>query len=74
MNIRSGTIAALIIGSALIWAAVIVGCASALKGTECYDKIQYVLIGGVIAHIILIWGPMAVQFRKMRSMIKKDPK
>ena len=55
----------LIIGSAIIWAAIIVGCSSALSGTECYDNIKYILSGGVIAHILLIWGPAAVIIRKI---------
>ena len=58
------SIGALIITSALIWGLVIVGCSFALKGTECYDKIQNILVGGVFAHFILIWGPLALQFRK----------
>jgi hypothetical protein len=67
MNKKKRTIGALIIGSAIIWAAVIVGCSLALKGTECYDQIQNILVGGVLAHIILIWGPMALLFKKMKE-------
>ncbi len=46
----------LVIASALIWGFVIIGTSNALKGTECYDKIQNYLIGGVLMHIILIGG------------------
>ena len=58
---------ALIIGSALIWAAVIIGSALALKGTDCYEEIQNILFGGVITHLILIWGPLAIQLKKSKE-------
>ena len=61
------TVGAFIIGSAIIWAAVIMGCAAALNGTECYAKIQMILVGGVLTHIILIWGPAAILFRGLKS-------
>jgi len=57
----------LIIGSALIWGAVIVGSSLALKGTECYDKIQNILVGGFITHLILIWGTLAAIVSKMKK-------
>jgi len=72
MEKRNRTIAALIIGSAIIWAAVIIGCSLSLKGTECYDQIQNILVGGVLGHIILIWGPMAISGRKMKEN-REDP-
>jgi len=64
MNKRKGRLGAIIIASAIIWAAVIIACASALKGTDCYNEIQFILSGGVVAHIIIIWGPMVAIFRK----------
>jgi hypothetical protein len=67
MEKRYKTIGAYIIASAIIWAAVIIGCAYVLKGTECYGKIQNILSGGVIAHIILIWGPLVILFKKARK-------
>ena len=53
-----------IIASAIIWAAVIIGCSLKLKGTNCYDEISLILVGGVIVHLLFIWGPLAVMFRK----------
>jgi len=64
MDKKFKTIGAFIIGSAIIWGAVIIGSSYALKGTECYDKIQNILVGGVLSHIILIWGPLALLFKK----------
>ncbi len=67
-------VGSLIIGSAIIWGAVILGCSIALKGTECYSKIQYAVFGGTFAHIIFIWGPMAVLFNKVKTNVKNEDK
>ena len=64
---KKSTAGALIIGSAIIWGAVIVGSAMALKGTDCYDKIQNILVFGVITHLILIWGPFLALMNKNRK-------
>lgn len=50
-----------IIGSAIIWGAVIFGCSLKLKGTGCYDQISTILIGGFIAHLLFIWGPLVAK-------------
>ena len=72
MENKMSKIGGLIIASAIIWGAVIIGCASALKGTECYDSIQNILVGGVLAHIILIWGAMALLFKKTEDNKPED--
>lgn len=64
---KKSTLGALIIASAIIWGAVIVGCSLALKGTGCYDKIQNILVLGVITHVILIWGPFVAIVNKSRN-------
>ena len=64
MDRKFKTIGAFIIVSSIIWGAVILGSSYALKGTGCYDEIQNILVGGAISHIILIWGPLAILFRK----------
>jgi hypothetical protein len=64
---KKSTLGALIIGSAIIWAAVIVASSMALKGTDCYDKIQNILVGGVISHLILIWGPFVAAISKNKK-------
>lgn len=58
------SVGAIIIASAIIWGLVILGTSYALKGTECYGKIQNILVGGVMAHFILIWAPMSLMLRK----------
>ena len=60
-----------IIGSAIIWGAVILGSSYALKGTECYDKIQTGLYLGSFAHLIFIWGPLAAIASKMKKENKE---
>jgi len=58
-----------IIGSALVWGLVIIGCSFALKGTECYGEIQNILFGGTAIHLILIWGPLAARLKKQGESI-----
>ena len=67
MDKKKKTIGAFIIGSAVIWGAVIIGSSFALKGTECYDKIQNIIFGGFITHLILIWGPLAAMVAKLKK-------
>ena len=67
---KKSTIGVFIIASALIWGGVILGSALALKGTECYEKIQNILAGGVITHLILVWGPVALLFKKKKEESK----
>ncbi|MCD4729133.1 MAG: hypothetical protein K8R74_00925 [Bacteroidales bacterium] len=57
----------LIIASAIIWGAVIVGCSYKLKGTECYEAISNILFAGVIMHFLLIWAPLGSQLRKKKE-------
>ena len=61
------TVGSLIIASAIIWGMVIVGCSYALKGTECYGEIQNILVGGVVTHLILIWGPVVILLKKLKE-------
>lgn len=72
MNKEVKTIGAFIIGSAIIWGAVIIGCSLALKGTGCYARIQNILAGGVVTHLIIIWGPLAVLFKKLKGSQPED--
>jgi hypothetical protein len=67
MDKQIKTVGALIIASAIIWGAVIVGCAAALRGTECYSEIQNILVGGVFSHLILIWGPLGILLKKRKN-------
>ena len=60
-------IGALMIGSAIIWGIVILGCSWKLQGTECYDQIQNILSAGAGIHLILIWGPIGAMFATMKK-------
>lgn len=68
---KKGLIGYFIIGSAIIWGAVIIGCSLMLRGTSCYQAISNVLIGGMITHLIFIWGPLASQFKKKENIVTK---
>lgn len=59
-----------IIGSAIIWGAIILGCSVALNGTVCYDKIQNYLVLGFVAHLLFIWGPLATTAKKEKNSKK----
>ncbi len=61
---KKGLIGYFIIGSAIIWGAVLIGCALKLKGTSCYDEIYLILSGGAGIHLIFIWGPIVSQLKK----------
>ncbi len=61
------TYGAFIIGSAIIWGAVIIGAAILLKGTPYKESINRLLIGGTLAHLILIWGPMGAMMKKRKE-------
>lgn len=50
---KKNAYAAIIIASAIIWGLVIIGCSYKLKGTTCYEEINFILIGGVLSHIFL---------------------
>ena len=52
---KNKTIGAAIISSAIIWGAVMIGCAFILRGTGYYNNISFILYGGVIMHFIMVW-------------------
>lgn len=54
-----------IIGSALIWAATILGCSFILK--ETFTQISALLSSAAAIHLIIIWGSLAGQFKKQRE-------
>jgi len=67
MNKNILSIGLYIIASAIIWGAVIIGCAYKLKGTDCFDEIVYILSIGSTVHLVLIWGPVAVMIKKLKE-------
>jgi hypothetical protein len=56
-----------IIASAIVWGAVMVGCAFKLKGTDFYNEISLILYGGMVFHLLFIWAPLAIQFKKNKE-------
>ncbi|MDA3952735.1 MAG: hypothetical protein PF485_03745 [Bacteroidales bacterium] len=69
---KKGKIGYFIIGSAIIWGLVIVGCSLKLKGTTCYENINLILSGGAGIHLLLIWGPLVSFFKKETNTEKTD--
>ena len=63
---KKSTTGYLIIASAIVWGAVIFGCALVLKGTPYKEKIDNILYGGVIFHLLFIWAPLGNQLRNKK--------
>ncbi len=61
-----------IIASAIIWGVVIYSCAYTLKETELNTKIQDILIGGALSHLLFVWAPIALLFKKTKMNGKSD--
>ncbi len=53
-----------IIGSAMVWAAVIIATAILLMNIPKREIILNILSVGFIAHLLFIWIPIAIIFRK----------
>ena len=66
---KKGIIGYFIIGSAIIWGAVMLGCSFKLKGTPYYEEISPVLTGGALFHLLFIWTPLGKHFKTQN---KKD--
>jgi hypothetical protein len=64
---KKKSIGGFIIASTIIWGAVIIGCALKLDDTSMYEEISFILYGGVIFHLIFIWGTLAVQLKARKE-------
>ena len=63
----NGNLGYFILASAIVWSAVIIGCAVILKGTSYYNEISPVLTGGMLFHLLFIWGPLGALSRKKKA-------
>lgn len=54
----------LIIASAIIWGAVMIGSAVILKGTPYKESINRLILGGTVFHLLFIWAPLEKLFKK----------
>ena len=66
--------AAILIGSTLLWASVIVGSALLLKGTEYKEAVSRILYYGVILHVVmlntmLLWTKKKSEFKSGLTII-----
>jgi len=64
---KKKSIGSIIIASAILWGAVMIGCAYKLKGTGCYDEISLILFGGMFTHLLFVWAPMGILFKKSKE-------
>jgi hypothetical protein len=71
MKKKAITLGFIIIFSAIIWGAVIVGCSLVLRETECYHEIQNILVGGTFAHIILLGGLNSALIIRSKKELKE---
>ena len=67
MENKKKSIGIFIIASAILWGIVILGCSFKLKGTECFKEIIYILSLGASFHLLFIWSPLAIIFKKMKK-------
>ena len=64
---KEGKVGYFIIGSTIIWGAVLIARALKLKGTGYYDDISPILIGGTLAHLLFIWVIIGALSRKNKK-------
>jgi hypothetical protein len=67
-----GKIGYFIIASAIVWGAVIIGCAMVLKGTPYKEDVTYILYAGTVIHLIFIWGTLATQLKELKKNTKPN--
>lgn len=58
---------AVIIGNAIIWGFVLIGCSMALKGTGMYQEIQNILHAGVVTSNMLVGLGVGLGYIKMKK-------
>lgn len=68
---KKSKIGAIIIASAIIWAAVIISSSSVLKETPFKDTLGFILMGGTIAHLLFVWAPLGREL-KARNYIDQE--
>lgn len=61
---KKGVLGFFIIGSAVVWGGVLIGCAIVLKGTPYKEAISNIVAGGAIFHLLFIWGPIGFKIKK----------
>ncbi len=61
---KKSKINALILASAIVWAAAIIGCALVLRDSPQKEQVSRLVLGGVIFHLLFIWAPLGSELRK----------
>ncbi len=57
----------LIIASAIIWGAVMIGTALILKGSPYKEEVTRIILYGVIFHFLFIWAPLGTFFKNKKQ-------
>lgn len=65
-------IAAIIIGNAIIWGAVMIACSMALEGTGAFQEIQTILAAGAGVSLLLVGGLSAEMKKKSKEASKPE--
>ncbi len=61
-----------IISSAIIWGAVMIGVTILVKDSPNKHMINMILTMGATTHLLFIWAPLGVMFKKMKEQQKKE--
>ena len=65
---------AILIANAIIWGAVMIGCALKLKGTETFSEIQNILIGGAAFSLFILMVNVVVPEGGKKKRMPTDTK
>ncbi len=57
----------LIIASAIIWGAVMIGSALILKDTPCKEQVNRLVMFGAVFHLLFIWAPLGSMFKNKKQ-------
>ncbi|MBA7534159.1 hypothetical protein ES705_26405 [subsurface metagenome] len=52
-----------IVASAIVWGAVLIGCGLVLKGTPYNEKVSFIIMAGIVIHLLVLWIPFGNQLR-----------
>lgn len=67
-NSNAGVI---IILSAVIWGAVMIGTSIVLKGTPFKDDVARIIQGATAFHLLFIWAPIGIMYKKEKKQIEE---
>jgi NADH:ubiquinone oxidoreductase subunit 6 (subunit J) len=69
---KNGKASVIIILSAIIWGAVLIGTSIVLKDTPFKDEIRNIISGASTAHLLFIWAPIGIIYKKEKKQIESE--